>query len=112
MTNLRPYLVGMLLAIRCAVGVGDLAVAVPPDDPEHVAPSLALPPQGPARGTLVPDSTLPIPGAESIPSGLPTLLGRQAAPIDLDSAMRLAGVANPEIQIAAARVNEALAERQ
>jgi outer membrane protein TolC len=41
-----------------------------------------------------------------------SLLGRETRPIDLDSALRLAGVRNPELLLARERVTEAMALRQ
>ncbi len=49
---------------------------------------------------------------EDVPPGLPTILGDPVTPIDLASAFRLAGVENPQIQIAIQQVSEALAVRQ
>ena len=45
-------------------------------------------------------------------AGAPSILGNDVSPIDLVSAFRLAGVENPEIQIASRRVVEAVAARQ
>src|SRR5690348_7520309 len=49
---------------------------------------------------------------EAIAAGNSTILESKVAPIDLASAFRLAGVENPQVQIALTRVTEALAERQ
>lgn len=49
---------------------------------------------------------------EPIAPGNSTILESKVSPIDLASAFRLAGVENPQIQIALTRVTEALAERQ
>ena len=49
---------------------------------------------------------------EYVSPGLPTILPEQSTPIDLNSAFRLGGVENPQIQIAVVRVAEAVATRQ
>ncbi|MBI3838402.1 MAG: TolC family protein [Planctomycetia bacterium] len=46
------------------------------------------------------------------PEAASTLLAQEFAPIDLATALRLAGVENPQIQLASQRVVQALAERQ
>src|SRR5262249_49412114 len=52
-------------------------------------------------------------GPEDQPPAAPaTLLGGEARPIDLASALKLAGVQNPEILLARERVVEAAAQRQ
>jgi outer membrane protein TolC len=59
--------------------------------------------------------TLPRPRSVTPPdarAGIPTLLGPDVKLIDLCSALRLAGVQNPEILLARERVVEAVAERQ
>jgi outer membrane protein TolC len=50
--------------------------------------------------------------AEVLPPTVPTILSDQVTPVDLASAFRLAGVENPQIQIAIQQVSEALAIRQ
>jgi len=47
-----------------------------------------------------------------VPVSPPTILRREVQPIDLDTALRLAGVQNPELNIARQRVLEAVAVRQ
>ncbi len=42
----------------------------------------------------------------------PSILGPDTRPIDFDSALRLAGVRNPELMIARERITEAAAQRQ
>ncbi len=59
--------------------------------------------------------TLPRPRAATPPdarAGIPSILSPELKPIDLASALRLAGVQNPEILLARERVVEAVAERQ
>lgn len=74
---------------------------------------MAAPPSSRRQVTLVSGPDLArVQAAETIPAGDVSILGDQTSPIDLDSAFRLAGVENPQIQIAATRVNEALAIRQ
>ena len=47
-----------------------------------------------------------------VPVSPPTILRREVQPIDLDTALRLAGVQNPELNLARQRVLEAVAVRQ
>jgi outer membrane protein TolC len=61
---------------------------------------------GPKIGELLP------PPQMSAPAPSTGLLGPQVSPIDLPSALRLAGVQNPEILLAQQRVEEAAALRQ
>jgi outer membrane protein TolC len=88
----------------CGLGLIVLGIWATPD------PGRADPPQGPNEGEVLP----PPKRAKEIP--LPpnpaSLLGRQFNPIDLDSALRLAGVRNPEILLARERVTEAVALQQ
>ncbi len=63
----------------------------------------------PMRPELVFASPAPTTQADS---GGAALLGGAATPIDMNSAFRLAGVENPQIQIASQRVAEAVAVRQ
>jgi outer membrane protein TolC len=69
---------------------------------------LAQAPSGAAKQN--PD-TLPPPRLAAQPNAI-QMPGVQTAPIDLDSALRLAGVQNPEIQLALQRVEEWVALRQ
>ncbi|HKM52309.1 MAG TPA: TolC family protein, partial [Isosphaeraceae bacterium] len=48
----------------------------------------------------------------SVPVSPPTILHPEVQPIDLDTALRLAGVQNPELNVARQRVLEAVAMRQ
>ncbi len=52
------------------------------------------------------------PSAENLAAGMPSLPASPSTPIDLEGALRLAGVQNPQIQIAIQRVSQAVAERQ
>ena len=83
------WLLGALLLVGCWAGTSAL----------HAQP--------PQKG----DEKLPAPRSLSSPpsSGL---LGGASAPIDLGSALRLAGVQNPELLLARERVAEAVAQRQ
>ena len=47
-----------------------------------------------------------------VPVSPPTILRPEVQPIDLDTALRLAGVQNPELNVARQRVLEAVAVRQ
>jgi len=51
-------------------------------------------------------------GLPPLPLTPPTILGFEVQPIDLTSALRLAGVQNPELNVARRRILEAAAERQ
>src|SRR5579884_1299291 len=62
----------------------------------------------PRRGEPLPPPVEAVPTADASTSVLPPL----AKPIDLASALQLAGVANPEILLARERVIEAVAARQ
>lgn len=68
-----------------------------------------------------PQQTSPAPSKDKVLTGFPTLeqietlgslLGTEAMPIDLASALRLAGVENPQLLLARQRVTEAVALRQ
>jgi outer membrane protein TolC len=67
-----------------------------------------------------PAEVLPLPAARqaraiaggAAESGAVSILGPDTQPIDLDSALRLAGVQNPEMMLARERVTQAAAERQ
>src|SRR6476619_5297497 len=48
----------------------------------------------------------------AVPSGPPTILPAETCALDLDTALRLAGTSNPELQLARSRVTEAIAVRQ
>lgn len=54
------------------------------------------------------DRRIPLP----VPVSPPTILRPEVRPIDLDTALRLAGVQNPELNVARQRVLEAVATRQ
>ncbi|HTU26786.1 MAG TPA: TolC family protein [Pirellulales bacterium] len=73
--------------------------------PTGMKPSAELPPPGGAE----PVTGVPLanPADASVPG-----FNLEMAPIDLPSALRLAGVENPQIQIAGQRVIQALADRQ
>jgi outer membrane protein TolC len=66
---------------------------------------------GPAAAADEPPRRPP-PTPAQLPPPPPSLLGPGAKPIDLASALRLAGVQNPQILLARERVAEAVAERQ
>src|SRR5262245_20711292 len=58
-------------------------------------------------------ATEQLPPPKTVPAGPSTgLLEAQVLPIDLTSALRLAGVQNPQILLAQQRVEEAVAVRQ
>ena len=68
----------------------------------------AQPPQAdPKANAVEPANKYPLPGPPP-----PTILNPMEAPIDLGSALRLAGVENPELLLARERVTQAIAERQ
>src|SRR4051812_20672860 len=54
----------------------------------------------------------PVPTESPNFTSIPTLLGKDRRPIDLPSALQLAGVQNPEIMLARERIVEAAALRQ
>jgi outer membrane protein TolC len=62
--------------------------------------------------TPVPPSAAPSPTESPNFTSIPTLLGKDRRPIDLASALQLAGVQNPEILLARERIVEAAALRQ
>ncbi len=73
----------------------------------------------PPRGTQLeplavrqPDRSNTRPGLAPLPLTPPTILAFEVQPIDLTSALRLAGVQNPELNVARRRILEAAAERQ
>lgn len=55
---------------------------------------------------------MPIPPEIPVDTAGTSILGPDVRPIDLDSALRLAGVENPELMLARQRVTEAAARRQ
>ena len=62
-------------------------------------------------------ATAPLPKAtdnkwDAKATSSPSILGSDTRPIDFDSALRLAGVRNPELMIARERLTEAAAQRQ
>ncbi|MGO9466809.1 MAG: TolC family protein [Isosphaeraceae bacterium] len=59
-----------------------------------------------------PDRTNNGRGLAPLPLTPPTILAFEVQPIDLTSALRLAGVQNPELNVARRRILEAVAERQ
>jgi outer membrane protein TolC len=81
-----------------------------------VAWGQSLRPDGePDRAAAVPDPLPPATGRNVEPPRIPsppTILKSDVAPIDLDSALRLANVQNPEFNVARQRVLEAVALRQ
>jgi outer membrane protein TolC len=95
---LRPTL-SRLAAGLVAAGLGSAVAAQPPGD---VPPAKA---PGPAGKAVPPKQSLPEP-----PPG--TILRPGEYPIDLGSALRLAGTENPELLLARRRVTEVVALRQ
>jgi outer membrane protein TolC len=88
----------------------------PPDTANAVALPTPLPDRAPQpSGNAEPrtnekvDTDTAIHHGQSSP---PTILRPELQPIDLDTALRLAGVQNPELNLARSRVLEAVAERQ
>lgn len=79
---------------------GRIRVAPLPDSRVH-----SVEPVEPKRLTADPDST-------ERPPSPPTILDTEVHPIDLNTALRLAGVQNPQLMIARQRVVEAAALRQ
>lgn len=98
-------------------GRGGLVLAGPPEVEQHLGGaqdgSSDRPAKPGGRGEeKKPDKGSDPSAEESDPAPLSAVLGVDAAPIDLDSALRLAGVSNPQILLARQRVVEALALRQ
>ncbi len=84
----------------------------PPNAPANPAPrpipSTATPLE-PLPGMANTDRSL---GMLAIPAPSPTILPPEQQPIDLTTALNLAGVQNPEFNVARTRILEAVAERQ
>ena len=69
--------------------------------------------RGKKPGTAVRKRKKPTGGCPlPVPVSPPTILRPEVQPIDLDTALRLAGVQNPELNVARQRVLEAVAVRQ
>ncbi|MGO9108408.1 MAG: TolC family protein [Thermoguttaceae bacterium] len=66
----------------------------------------------PSNSPITPLPTTDNPPPAALAARPPSILGPDTRPIDLDSALRLAGVRNPELMIARERVTEAAAQRQ
>jgi outer membrane protein TolC len=98
-TNLRGQtLCWVVLGIAC--GGADRTSASPAESP-------------PAQRATVPDAIPPDARASaSLPPSPPSILDPNVQPIDLNTALRLAGVQNPDLLIARQRVVEAEAVRQ
>ena len=90
------WLIALLMAAGL-LGSGRPVLAQPPK---------ALPPKD--RRELLPPPRQATPG-DTVPPLAGSLLNDQVKPIDLDSALRLAGVQNPEILLAREQVTEAVA---
>ena len=115
--------------MSCAVSLAVPPPAAPPlTAPGAKAPPATAPPSASSSGPallrdgsndLRPPSGTELPPADPAPrpsealaAGMPSLPASPSTPIDLDGALRLAGVENPQIQIALQRVSEAVADRQ
>ena len=74
----------------------------------------AAPPEGepPPLPSVRPLETVPAPQGEPQAGAAASILTAETKPIDLDCALRLAGVRNPELMLARERVSEAIALRQ
>jgi outer membrane protein TolC len=109
----------VVVAVLLASGISKLPAQqalVHAGDQTEALPGLRSPTM-PAQNRLVVirahDSDRAVrPAPEVVSPGDATILSDQQTPIDLDSALRLAGVENPQIRISVTRVSEALAERQ
>jgi outer membrane protein TolC len=81
-----------------------------------IGPAAAQPPAEPPGRKAAPPDPIPLPRPVAEPTALPqqprTILQPEENPIDLGSALRLAGVANPELLLARERVSEVVALRQ
>ncbi len=103
----NPALAIAISTLVIAIG-GHVAAQAP--RPADLLPQ-PLPPQetmdrGPEKEAADRRSPLPVPVSP------PTILRPEVQPIDLDTALRLAGVENPELNVARQRVLEAAAMRQ
>lgn len=96
-----PRPIRRLPALLLSLGVATLGAADPPD-PIPAPDSLAAP--------LAPNPGLPVSPAGADELGGPLIPGQVVRPIDLASALRLAGVRDLDVAIARARVCEAVAE--
>src|SRR5271165_978094 len=87
------YGTALTVALLLSVLEGQ-ALGQPPDPPRRLLPQAAN-------------------GQPDVPAATtPSILGPETRPIDFDSALRLAGVRNPELMIARERLTEAAAVRQ
>lgn len=129
-TIVRVGITAAIVAFACCwqqrVEAGDTLPVLQPPSPS--APTASAPP---ARSTLqplppegprpaIPPRMRPVPAADGratlpavqlIPPA-PSILSPNVAPLDLNTALRLAGVQNPELMLARQRVVEAAALRQ
>src|SRR5262245_15714796 len=98
----------MMLPVILSLGEGRMAQAQPSRPPSEKPGAERLPePLSPVeRGGR--QATIPLPVTVSPP----TILAPDSQPIDLNTALRLAGVQNPEFNVARQRVLESVAIRQ
>jgi outer membrane protein TolC len=97
---MRPWhhISGRVAAGLLGVGFTSLAAAQPPAD------------NPPSKGAFATEKTPAKPGDPEPPPG--TILGPGESPVDLGTALRLAGAENPELLLARQRVTEVVALRQ
>ncbi len=97
------------LAVVSGVILGSPARGLGQETPEGVSGPAPMPGTPP-----VPTTTLDVPGSgvATGPASTTGLLNANSSPIDLNMALRLAGVQNPELLVARQRVLEAVALRQ
>jgi len=97
---MSPSLIwGRAAAVLLMVGMGSVA-AQPPGEPPAKKNAPDVPPDAPAKATIA---------AEAAPK---SILQPGENPIDLGTALRLAGVENPELLLARTRISEVAALRQ
>ena len=100
------------LAITTAmlvVAIGERVVAQAPKPADHLPQPL---PREETRDRIQEKEEADRRNALPVPVSPPTILRPEVQPIDLDTALRLAGVQNPELNVARQRVLEAVAVRQ
>src|SRR3954452_3790770 len=109
---------GVILALSATVLVWGKDGGAQPEPPAPAANSAAVLPEGRAEPEALPDRPADATGKKEetdairTPQSPGTILDPTVQPIDLNTALQLAGVQNPQLMIARQRVVEAAALRQ
>src|SRR4051812_24600 len=109
---------GVILALSATVLVWGKDVVAQPGTPAAATNPAAMPPEGGDGPAALPDRPADATDSQGAsdtirtPQSPGTILAPNVQPIDLNTALQLAGVQNPQLMIARQRVVEAAALRQ